>query len=489
MIFLDFIGNSVKRSVRNARFDLSLIIKIISWISILYVFVVLIYAGYDFKRVIQTIDPALNPVTLVNHALLHLCAAAVILQFFSTKGFLKEIITYLHLPVKRNKILSYLLITAPANYVMAGLLLFFIPYSLRVILPYYSPQQYVFYISGLLIIFLSAAYLSLFFRNLFEISLFYIILPFCLMIGFYILSLLANISFTTISDFVFAQLINQNIYFMVFLIVCLTGLITINFLLLKNIIYRIYQDQKYQSDYPFLMNPYSFNSDIINYALMEIKLIIRNKRLRGFFLFALIPLVLFYAILPENDEGLYFTFGIYIMISGMFGYIFLQYLFSWESSFFDFLMSKKFDMLKYLKSKYWIYSILSLIVFMVFLPLLSQSKTEIHMFLSALLYNSGFGYFLFFFLASYNRSRIDLEGNVFFNYQGLNKVQFLALTIIILLPLLLIFALSFIMTLTQSLLIMNFLSLVPLLYQNRVWQIIINQLLKRKYINLQGYRT
>lgn len=146
-------------------------------------------------------------------------------------------------------------------------------------------------------------------------------------------------------------------------------------------------------------------------------------------------------------------------------------------------------MLKYLKSKYWIYSILSLVVFMVFLPLLSQSKTEIHIFLSALLYNSGFGYFLFFFLASYNRSRIDLEGNVFFNYQGLNKVQFLALTIIILLPLLLIFALSFIMTLTQSLLIMNFLSLVPLLYQNRVWQIIINQLLKRKYINLQGYRT
>jgi hypothetical protein len=127
MIFLDFIGNSVKRSVRNARFDLSLIIKIISWISILYVFIALIYAGYDFKRVIQTIDPALNPVTLVNHLLLHLCAAAVILQFFSTKGFLKEIITYLHLPVKRNKILSYLLISAPANYVMAGLLLFFIP--------------------------------------------------------------------------------------------------------------------------------------------------------------------------------------------------------------------------------------------------------------------------------------------------------------------------------------------------------------------------
>ncbi len=211
--------------------------------------------------------------------------------------------------------------------------------------------------------------------------------------------------------------------------------------------------------------------------------------MRGFFLFALIPLVLFYTILPENDEGLYFTFGIYIMISGMFGYIFLQYLFSWESSFFDFLMSKKFDMLKYLKSKYWIYSILSLVVFMVFLPLLSQSKTEIHIFLSALLYNSGFGYFLFFFLASYNRSRIDLEGNVFFNYQGLNKVQFLALTIIFLLPLLLIFALSFIMTLTQSLLILNFLSLVPLLYQNRVWQVIINQLLKRKYINLQGYRT
>jgi len=253
--------------------------------------------------------------------------------------------------------------------------------------------------------------------------------------------------------------------------------------------YRIYQNHNYFLTFISGRGSNYFKKyDLFTYAGLEIKLITRNKRVRGFFFLAVILLILFYYILPGNDEGLYFTFMVYILISGLFGYIFLQYLFSWESSYFDFIAATKFDILKYLKAKYLIYSILSVIVFLLFLPVVKSSKNEIHMILSALLYNLSFGYLICFFIATYNKSKIDLNRNLFFNLQGLNGSQVLGILIIVLIPCLFLFLLLFELNLTQSLFILNFLCIVALINQKKGWQIILNKLLQRRYINLDGYR-
>ena len=135
-----------------------------------------------------------------------------------------------------------------------------------------------------------------------------------------------------------------------------------------------------------------------------------------------------------------------------------------------------------------IYSILSVIVFLLFLPVVKSSKNEIHMILSALLYNLSFGYLICFFIATYNKSKIDLNRNLFFNLQGLNGSQVLGILIIVLIPCLFLFLLLFELNLTQSLFILNFLCIVALINQKKGWQIILNKLLQRRYINLDGYR-
>jgi len=135
-----------------------------------------------------------------------------------------------------------------------------------------------------------------------------------------------------------------------------------------------------------------------------------------------------------------------------------------------------------------IYCILSIIVFTLFLVTTRPTKTEIHMFFSALLYNSGLGYFILIFFATYNKYRIDLNRNVFFNYQGINSVQVLGIILILLIPCLILFLLLLQVNLTYSLLIINFLCIVALINQNKIWKIIHNKLMQRKYINLEGYR-
>lgn len=488
-MFINFIKHSVKSFLRNAAFDLKLFLKVLFAISLLYLFLALIYLGYDFENVIQLYQSSSDPVTLFNHNLLHICTVLFILQVFSLKNPLSALLAYLHLPVKRNKLVLYILLMSVSNYFFIGLLLFFVPYSITTILPDYSTQQFLFYFTGILIIFFSVGYFSLLIRNLIGISFVYVILPVLLFAGLYFIDLFLDISFTGMSAFIFEQLINKNLYFLILLVLILTGLLLCNFILLKKGFYRIYQNQKTLLNYPVSPCSHYFRENaLFPYAILEIRLIARNRRPRGFFWIAVFFLVMFCMIIPRADKDLYLTFLVYILISGMFGYSFIQFLFSWESSYFDFISSAKFDIIKYLKAKYLIYIILSLIVFIIYLLVVKPAKAEIHMFFSALLYNSGLGYFVLIFMASYNKSRIDLNRNIFFNYQGINSVQFLGVILIMLIPCLILFLLLLRVNLTHSLLIINFLCIVALINQKKIWKIIHNKLSQRKYTNLDGYR-
>lgn len=488
-MLISFIEHSIKDALRKANFNLKLILKVISIVSIAYLFLALIYLGYDFIRVLRLFNSTSDPITIVNYKLLHLCAVLFIALLFSLQNPLKALLPYLHLPIKRSKLVLYILFISLFNYLLIGLLLFFVPYSIRVILPNYNHQQFLFYLFGILIIFISVGYLSLLIRNLIGISFVFIIVPVLMFIVLYLSDLILDVSFTTISVYIFNRLINKDFYFLILLIVVLALLLSGNFLILKKGFYRIYQNQKLLLNYT--VSPIKdslLRNNLFTYAELEIKLITRNRRLKGFFLIAAFLLIMFYIIFPRNDEGLIFTFLVYILITGMFGYMFLQYLFSWESSYYDFIASTRFDIIKYLKAKYLIYLFLSLIVFLVFLPVIKPSKNEVHMFLSALLYNLSFGYLVSFFLATYNKSKIDLNGTVFFNLQGFNSTQLLGIMIIMLIPCFFLFLLLLALNLTQSLLIINFLCIVALINHKKGWQIIYKKLLLRKYINLEGYR-
>jgi len=102
-MFISFIEHSIKDTIRNARFDLRLFLKVLSGISIFYFLIVLFYLGYDFKSVIQLFHSSSDPVTIINYRLLHLCAALLILQIVTLQNPLKALLAYLHLPVKSKR--------------------------------------------------------------------------------------------------------------------------------------------------------------------------------------------------------------------------------------------------------------------------------------------------------------------------------------------------------------------------------------------------
>lgn len=487
-MFYKFFKHSVKSLTRNVRFDVNFVIKLISSLSIVYVYLAVFYLGFNFEKLIHIYSPKLDPIDGFNSILIYLFLIGMLLLYFFQKKCSIDIIPYLHLPIKRSKIISYVLVLTIFNFFNLGFILFIVPFSVKCILPTFGMQSFIFYLTGVLLILIFVSYFVLLLKNLVNVTSFFVLVPIGILFLGFLLKAVFHVSFETISKAVFRGLFQGNIFFILIVFFSLIGLLIVNFSLLRNTIYSINSEEmsplktSKRSKAPFL------NSNFFWYASLEIKLISRNKRLKGFFISSIGLLFLFYYILQNNQNDIYFSFIIFIILSGIFGYIFSQYLFSWESSYFEFIVSTKFDLIKYLKAKHIIYVFLGFFVFLFFLPLIIQKKIDLHLFLTALLYNSCIGYFILFYMATFNRSRIELNSNGFFNPQGYNGAQVIAIFVILFFPFLMLLLLTASMNVTQSLLIINLLSICSLLNQKKWFKVILKQLSNRKYINLEGYK-
>ena len=110
-----------------------------------------------------------------------------------------------------------------------------------------------------------------------------------------------------------------------------------------------------------------------------------------------------------------------------------------EGNYFDFLMTRRENILSLLNAKYLLYSLLLLLPFSLMLPIVIIGKWSMLMLVSYTIFTAGFQYFIIFQMAAYNRQTIPL--NTKFtgrsNIEG-NHFQILASIICMLFPLVLV---------------------------------------------------
>jgi hypothetical protein len=178
----------------------------------------------------------------------------------------------------------------------------------------------------------------------------------------------------------------------------------------------------------------------------------------------------------------------YLCLSGVWGYSYLQVEFSLESSFFDFISTVNFDFNKYFKAKYIFIVVVSFLSVLISIPIIIIGNQNVHIVASALLYNIGIGYFLVFISAIFNKERLELNSSVFFNYQGYSAIQVISICIAIILPVAFLGISTLLFNVHVGLSIINIICIISLLNYKKWFQLILNQLSKRKYINLEGFR-
>jgi hypothetical protein len=169
------------------------------------------------------------------------------------------------------------------------------------------------------------------------------------------------------------------------------------------------------------------------YWELEWKLLLRNKRARqNLYQMPLMPFLLFY-LLYTGADNLGSMAPFLILATGSYGIIHLQYLFSWESRFFDYIATRNMDMTLFIRSKYYLYSLLALAQLLILTPFILIFNPGQYPFLLGLfLYVTGAVFWYLFYIGPGNSTRIDPNKSAFFNYEGISGNLFISVLLIFL---------------------------------------------------------
>ena len=171
--------------------------------------------------------------------------------------------------------------------------------------------------------------------------------------------------------------------------------------------------------------------------LLEIKLILRNKRSKSMLFLSFIMLL--YPFIFMGSDAIEMTFirlFIGIFVTGMFALNYGQLMLSWNSAHFDLLATRKIKIEDIFRAKYYILVFSCVILFLLSLLYGFLYPAYFWTFSMMFLYNIGISIFIYMFLAGYNSKRIDLSKGAMMNYEGISAAHFLIMIPIIVIPIL-----------------------------------------------------
>lgn len=176
-----------------------------------------------------------------------------------------------------------------------------------------------------------------------------------------------------------------------------------------------------------------------------------------------------------------------IAITGMFLLTYGQFILSWESSYFDAIITKKINFLNYLKAKYLLMVSVGCVFFVLSLPYGYFGARVIAINFAAFLYNIGVNTFMLMYLATFNRKRFDLNIGMM-SQQGKGASQYIAGIPTLLIPTAIFLPFALLNNINEALVLLGAIGLIGIFFQKQIMNFIIAQFYKQKYKMAAGFR-
>ena len=223
---------------------------------------------------------------------------------------------------------------------------------------------------------------------------------------------------------------------------------------------------------------------------VEMKLIFRNKRPRTLLIMG--PIFLLYLLMTSNrgivDNNLFAIF-IGVFMTSIFSLSYGQFLFSWESSFFDFCLTSKVSTLNYIRSKYWLLMIANVACYLLTLIYGFVNPSFIYIGAAFLLFNTGITSLILIYFSTFNTSYIDLGRSQFMNYQGTTVSQFIIPFAVMAIPVITFFIFKSLHQYDLYYYSISIMGLLGIVFSKFLLKSITNQFNKRKLSMAAGFRN
>lgn len=447
--------------------------------------------GAALDKLVGRFFPNENPIEFINGLIIYYFLFEFFVRFFLQNVPILQIQPYLHLPIKKSKIIHFMLRKSQFSVFNVLAILLFLPFTILRIAVEYDTIQAVGWISTVIALAMCNHFLTMFIKKkLNDVpNLFIGLLAF--FAALIALDYFEIFSLTSLSNLVFGYIINQPIV-CIAVIISVFALYRLNFnFLFKNTYPEELATKKNQEkiagDFAFLKR-FGRIGELIG---LELKLILRHKRPRNTLImsgFLLFYGLIFYTNDTYQDMQFIFMFA-GVFITGIFFINYGQFLLSWESGYFDFILTRKVQFREYIEAKYWLFVAAATIAFVASLAYGYFGWKILLINLVAYLFNIGFNVFAVMRIAMYSPKKINLNKGAAFNYEGIGAAQFLIMIPVMILPYLLYAPLLIMGYGDLGLALTGLVGLVGFTFRNKMLNGLTNAFVKDRYKTAASFRA
>lgn len=492
MIFNELRKHGRLASKRHPMYEKNRIAKILANIMAVFWAGYLIFFGITFAYGFADMVPNREPYHVMNAAaLIFILALDFILRIPFQKTPTQEVKPYLLLPVKRNRIIDFLLIRSGLSLFNLLWLFLFIPFSFITITKFFGVTGVITYLLGIWLLIVANNYWYLLCRTLINERIWWILLPIAFYAGIACLLFIPEESplfyfFMDLGD----GFIEGNILYFLCIIFIIVILWLINRKLMSGLIYSELAKVddlkiKHVSEYKF----FDRYGEVGEYMRLELKMLLRNRRCKGSLRSIGIVVIAFSCLLSFSSvyDGNTMTSFICVYNFAVFGMMILSQIMSFEGNYIDGLMSRKESIMSLLKAKYYIYSIGEIIPFTLMIPAIVMDKLTLLGAFAWFFYTIGFIYFSFFQLAVYNKQTVTLNEKVT-SRQTNSGIQMLINFGAFGIPLILYSTLNALFGQTIAYIVLLTIGLGFTLTSPFWIRNVYHRFMKRRYANMEGFR-
>lgn len=430
---------------------------------------------------------------VMNSGLIFILMVDFMLRFPFQKTPTQEVKPYLLLPIKRNRLIDFLLIRSGLNGFNFVWLFMFVPFAIITITKFYGITGVLTYCIGIWLLIVFNNYWFLLCRTLMGERLWWVILPVAVYGG-----IIAGLFIPKKSPLIdlFVDLgegfINGNLPVFIGVLIAIGIMWFINRTIMSGLIYdeiNKVEDTKVKhvSEYKFLDR----YGEVGEYMRLELKLLFRNKVCKIALRTVILVVVAFSVILSFTEvyDGAGMKNFIVIYNFVIFGILFLSTLMSYEGNYIDGLMSRKESIYTLLRAKYTLYSIAILVPLLLMIPAIVTGKLMLLTCVSWAVFSIGFIYFCMFQMAVYNNKTVDLNTKMSSRRNVGTGLQNLISGAAFGVPLLLNYLLTLFLEQATISWILIAIGGAFVLTSNYWLKNVYHRFMERRYKNMEGYRN
>ena len=486
-MFKKFLYLEWKAFFRSAAFGTNLALKIIMGFVALIYAVMFLFMGVGLFYGLK--EANLDPLLEVNKYLIYYFVFDLIMRLFLQKIPVLNIRPLLNLPFQKNTIVSFSLGKTMISFFNIVHLFFFIPFTIVLLLNGYDSLSVILWFVSMMAFVYINNFLNLLLNNKDYLFAIFVAIVFSCGIAQYYQYFDIN-EYTVVF---FQNIFSTNYLFLIPVLLCI-GLYFIAFNFFKS---NLYLDTGLATKHAVAKTEQFIWLDkfgtLGTFLKNDIRLIKRNKRSKTTIfmsvLFLFYGLLFFSGSIEAYDSPMWHVFA-GIFVTGGFLFTFGQFVPSWDSAYYQLMMTQNISYKEYLSSKWWL-MVIATAISTVFASLYLYFGLDIYLIIVAgAIYNIGVNSHLVLLGGAYVKTPVDLNsGKGAFGDKKAFNIKTLLITLPKLLLPMILYALGYyLINPTAGVLFVVVAGIVGFAFRNKVFSLIEKIYKKEKYETIAAYK-